>query len=265
MGSTPRTDVADFLAAPGRQARVVNERAHRPWPLPERSWLMGQTWDDLLFAHWALPPAELAGHVPPELPLDTFDGRAWLGITPFVLRGLRAIATPPLPALSQFPELNVRTYVTLEGKPGIYFFSLDAASALAVAGARRFYRLPYFLARMSAVPADGRVRYASRRADTLGHPAQFRADYGPTGEPEQPTPGTLEYFLTERYCLYTVEGGRVFRGEIHHPPWPLRPAEAEIELNTMPPPALRLPPGPPLLHFADRQDVVIWSLEPVAV
>jgi uncharacterized protein YqjF (DUF2071 family) len=165
----------------------------------------------------------------------------------------------PLPYLSSFPELNVRTYVTLDGKAGIYFFSLDAASAVAVEAARRLYQLPYFRARMSADVRGDEVSYLSRRSeDRL---ATFRATYRATGVPEPPTPGSLEHFLTERYCLFTLHEGRPHWAEIHHPPWPLQTAEAEIAENTMPPDGIELR-GEPLLHYSERQDVVIWGLEP---
>jgi uncharacterized protein len=252
----------ELLATPARQTATLAEVAHRPWEVPSRPWLMAQTWDDLLFAHWPLRPAELESFVPRELPLDTYEGDAWLGMTPFALLGLRLIGTPPLPRLSSFLELNVRTYVTLDGKPGIFFFSLDAASSVAVAGARRLYRLPYFRAAMSCDRNGGRLRYESRRLGG-GHEARFAAFYAGSGAPEPARPGSLEHFVAERYCLYTVSGGRVFRGQIHHPPWPLEAAEAEIERNTMPPPGVRLPAGPPLLHYSARQDVLIWPLEHV--
>ena len=223
---------------------------------------MAQTWDCLLFAHWRLPVAAVRAHVPPELPIDTFDGDAWVGVTPFVLNGLRLRATPPPPALSSFPELNVRTYVTLEGKPGIWFFSLDAGSRLAVAAARRFYRLPYFDADMSVERDQSGVRYASDRRTPGERPASLRARYAPVGAAFNAEPGSLDAFLTERYRLYTVDGGEIFQGEIHHPPWPLRRAEADLEVNTMAPPELSTE-GEPVLHYAERQDVLIWPLEAV--
>jgi uncharacterized protein YqjF (DUF2071 family) len=222
---------------------------------------MGQTWQDLLFAHWRVPPETLRKHVPQELAVDVFDHVAWIGVTPFRLTGLRLIATPPIPWISTFLELNVRTYVTFGGKPGILFFSLDAASELAVQAARRYYRLPYFRARMSAERAGESIDYSSERVRSAPGQFVFKGRYRPTGEVFQPTPGSLEHFLAERYCLYTVDRGRVFRGEIHHPPWPLQRAEAEIEVNTMSPTGIATR-GEPLLHFARRQDVVIWSLRP---
>jgi uncharacterized protein len=252
--------VLDYFQAPARQAATVREVGHRPYPLPKGSWVMGQTWQQQLFVHWPVEYLALRALVPEGLPLDRFDGKAWVGVTPFLLTGLRATATPPVPVLSTFPELNVRTYVTLEEKPGIYFFSLDAASRLAVAAARRFYCLPYFHARMSARREEGEVRYASERVDQRGQPAEFRARYGPAGTPFEATPGSIEHFLAERYCLYTLNrSGHVLRAEIHHPPWLLQPAHAELERNTMAPPGLTLRGSPALLHFAERQDVLIWG------
>jgi uncharacterized protein len=231
---------------------------HRPWPLPRRSWIQGQSWDHLLFAHWRVPGEALRAHVPEVLPLESFDGACWLGITPFRVSGLRLRGTFPIPGVSSFLELNVRTYVGYGDKPGIWFFSLDAASRLAVEAARRMYGLPYHHAAMRAHWLGEAVDYVSRRPDD-GH--AFEARYRPTGVAAAPELGTLEYFLTERYCLYTTRGGELFRAEIHHPPWPLQRAEAEIRENTMAPPGIELE-GEPLLHFSERQDVVIWGLEP---
>jgi hypothetical protein len=253
--------VLDLLTAPARQAATLRETEHRPWPLPPGSWLMAQTWEDLLFAHWRVPYEALRPLLPPDLELDSFDGSCWLGLTPFVLRNLRLRGTLPVPGVSSFPELNVRTYATAGGKPGIWFFSLDAASPVAVEAARRLYRLPYHRARMRVERLGARIRYSSARSERDGDPVVFSAIYEPAGESFRAAPGTLEHFLTERYCLYAADGERgVFRAEIHHLPWPLRPARAEIELNTMTPAGVRLE-GEPLLHFAGRQDVVVWPLE----
>ena len=127
-----------------RQPHALRERDHRPWPLPGRPWIMGQTWEDLLFAHWRVEEATLRAVVPPQIPIDGFDGSAWIGVTPFRVTGLRARLSLPLPGTARFPEVNVRTYATIDGRPGIYFFSLDTPNRLAVATARRVYRLPYF-------------------------------------------------------------------------------------------------------------------------
>jgi uncharacterized protein YqjF (DUF2071 family) len=252
------------LSASARQSRGLTVTGHRPWPIPPRPWRMGQTWEDLLFAHWRVDEADLRRLVPEALELETFDGSVWLGITPFRITSLRLRGTLPFPAVSSFLELNVRTYVTAGGKPGIAFFSLDASSQLAVEVARRTYRLPYFRARMSARRRDEEIEYESARAETAGDPFVFSVRYRSRGGIVTPSPGSLEEFLTERYCLYTADRrGRLYRAEIHHPPWPLQAAEAEIGLNTMAPRGVELPDEPPLLHFAGEQDVVIWPLERV--
>ena len=257
-----RPPVVSALASMVRQRRTLRVAAHRPWPLPRAPWVMGQTWHHLLFAHWPVPVSALSTVVPPSLPLDTWEGSAWIAVTPFEVQANRLRLTPPVPYLSRFPEVNVRTYVTVGGKPGIYFLSLDAARAPAVIGARRTYRLPYFKARMSMSTSDGGVHYRSTRTSADGPPAELSADYGPEGEVFHAAEGTLERWLTERYCLYTLDQGqRVLRGEIHHPPWPLQAAAGRFEVNTMLAPYDLEPPGEPLLHFARRQDVVFWPLQ----
>jgi uncharacterized protein YqjF (DUF2071 family) len=252
------SSLRDLLETPSRQAATLEVVDHRPWPLPRRSWIQAQTWKHLLFAHWRVPEEALRENVPEQLPLDSFDGSCWLGITPFRVDGLRLRATFPVPRLSSFLELNVRTYVTHGDKPGIWFFSLDAESRLAVEAARLTYALPYHHASMRAHRLGEAVDYVSRRRGA-GH--CFDGRYRPTGAAAPARADTLEYFLAERYCLYTTRDGEVFRADIHHPPWPLQPAEAEIRENSMPPPPVELE-GEPLFHFSERQDVVIWPLEP---
>jgi uncharacterized protein YqjF (DUF2071 family) len=225
---------------------------------------MAQRWSNLLFAHWALPADAVRSRVPAVLPVDLRDGQAWVSVTPFQLSHLRAHGMPPVPGLSEFPELNVRTYVTINDIPGVYFFSLDADHALAVAGARLSYHLPYRRAAMKAdVAPDGSVLYQSRRTERGAPAAEFIARYRPTGEIIHAEPGSLDYFLSERYCLYTVDdSGRVHRAEIHHLPWPLQPAEADIQRNSMGEAAgISLPPRPHHCTFSSRLDVVIWTPE----
>jgi uncharacterized protein len=245
------------------QRAVLSETAHRPWPLPQSTWLMGQAWIDLLFAHWRVPEEALRAVVPPQLPIDTYDGSAWLGVTPFCVRGLRLRGTPPAPLVSTFPELNVRTYVSVEGKPGIYFLSLDADSCAAVRAARRSYRLPYFRSRIEIDREKAGIGYDLTRTSEDGPPAYFKGSYGGEGEQLPIREGSLERWLAERYCLYTLDdAGRVQRGNIHHPPWPLYEGWAEIETNTMATPFGIDLDEEPLLHFSPRQDVVIWPLLP---
>jgi uncharacterized protein YqjF (DUF2071 family) len=219
---------------------------------------MTQTWHDLLFAHWPLPTAVMRRLVPEQLELDTFDGQSWVGVVPFHMSGVRARGTPAIPGLSRFPELNVRTYVTCGDKPGVYFFSLDAASLPAVWAARRFFHLPYFHATMTSKEAQGTIHYDSHRRDGA---ADFQGQFQPITDVRFRQKGSIEHWLTERYCLYTTHRGQVYRGDIHHQPWPLQDAEAEIETNTVAVDAeIFLPAMAPLLHFAKRLEVLIWPL-----
>jgi uncharacterized protein YqjF (DUF2071 family) len=237
---------------------------------------MAMQWHELAFLHWPVPAAQLRPLIPAGLELQTFDGAAWLGVVPFTMKGTRPRFLPPLPWFSDFPELNVRTYVTAENKPGVWFFSLDAANPLAVRGARLTFHLPYYDADMAVRREGDTVDYRSARASHRAgrRPANGsgRADdavfvgrYGPTGPVYNPVPGSLDHWLTERYCLYSADkSNRIWRAHIHHGPWPLQPATADIDRNTMSRPlGIELPDVPPLVHFAQRQDVVAWLIHRV--
>jgi uncharacterized protein YqjF (DUF2071 family) len=222
---------------------------------------MSQTWHDLLFAHWPIEPKILRPLVPAKLPLDEFDGKCWVGVVPFRMSGVRLRGTPAIPLLSAFPELNVRTYVKLQNRPGVYFFSLDATSLPAVKTARALYKLPYFHARMSCREINGEIIYNSQR---LASRAELRGRYRPIGPVQLAEPATLKHWLTERYCLYTVRNQRVYRADVHHQPWPLQDAEAQIETNSMAEAAaIKLPAVDPVLYFAKKLEVIVWPLRPV--
>lgn len=238
---------------------------HRPWPLPARPWVMAQVWHDLLFAHWPIPAKDMAALLPPGLTLDTWDGEAWLAVVPFRMSGVRPRFFPSAPWLSAFPELNLRTYVRVGEKPGVYFFSLDAGNPVAVAVARALFHLPYFRAEMECWAEGEEIVYASRRIHRGAAGALLRGRYRPTGPVYQVAAGSLEAWLVERYCLYSVDRrGRIYRGEIHHAPWPIQRAEAEFDENSIAQAAgLSLPDRPPLLHFARRLDVAAWAIERV--
>jgi hypothetical protein len=246
---------------------ISKHTAHRPWPLPPGSWIVKQEWHDLLFAHWAVPVEVLRPMIPHALEIDTFGGQAWLGVVPFRMAGVRMRGTPAIPGFSRFPELNVRTYVVRDEKPGVWFFSLDARNVIAVWGARTFFHLPYFLAAMSCAEDAGWILYESHRRYRRSSRAALRARYRAIGEVFHAQRGSIEHFLAERYCLYTAdEKGRIIRCEIHHPPWPLQLAEAEFQENSMAAAAhitiadLR-PEIPELLHFSRYQEVVVWAPE----
>jgi len=227
---------------------------------------MAQTWHDLLFMHWPLPAEMLRPLVPAALPLDTFDGQAWLGVVPFRMSGVRLRGLPITPGLSAFPELNVRTYVTLNSKPGVYFLSLDAGNPIAVQVARSWFHLPYFRARMSADWRDDWLHYTSERSHRGAPSAELAVRYRPSADPIPTDSGSIADFLTSRYALYIARGGALVRREIDHIAWPLQRAEAVIETNTMlDQVGLAVPDAPPLLHFSRRLDVRVWPANRVVI
>lgn len=217
------------------------------------------TWVDLAFLHWRVPVEMLRPLVPAGLEIDTFGGNAWVGVVPFEMRDVAPGGLPAIPAASDFPELNVRTYVTRDGRAGVWFFSLDAASWLAVMGARGAANLPYFHARMTCVrPTADDVTYESERTHPGAPKAQFRAWYRPTGPVFTSEPGSFEHWCTERLCLFsTTHDGALQRLDIEHARWPLQPAVADVVLNTMAAASgIALPPEPPHVLFAKRLEVV---------
>jgi hypothetical protein len=247
--------VFDDARAASRQARSLRRVGHRPFPPPESRWTLGQTWEHTFWAHWPVPADEIRPRIPAELELEEQDGSVWLGIMFFRVRSLRARGALPLPGISSFLQLNVRTYVRgPDGLPGVWFFSIDASSRLASLGLRRVYRVPAFHSRMTLERVDD---WHDAECVRVGEPGRvFSARYRATGESFHAKLGSLESFLTERYRLFTVDG----RAEMHHDRWLLCPAEAEIELATIAPFALT---GEPRCHFAFRQDALIWPPEPV--
>jgi uncharacterized protein len=223
-----------------------------------------QKWRSLLFLHWAMPVEAVQRLLPAGLTVDTFEGRAYVGVLPFTMRGVRPRFAPPLAPLSNFHELNVRTYVHHQGgDPGIWFFSLEAANSLAVRLARRFWHLPYQRARMSMHIDDTEVSYSSERLWPGPLPATFRARWRQGEALGNAVPGTFEHFLVERYILY-AEGNGLHQGRVHHRPYPLHAAELlELEQDLLAP--SRLPPaeGAPHVLFSPGVDVEIFGLKRV--
>ncbi len=227
-----------------------------------------QTWSDLLFVHWPLTADPLRRALPQSALadlLDAFGGSAWITITPLYMSGVGIRGLPGVPGASAFPELNVRTYVTIDGRPGVAFLSLDAGSRLACAAARLAYRLPYFHARMTAREDGGWIAFSSRRVERGAPPAEFRARYRPVGEGRRSEPGSLAHWLTERYSLYTADSrGRLFRADVEHEPWSLQPAELQIDVNTMAQAhGIELPSLAPIVQFARRLEVIAAPLRRV--
>jgi uncharacterized protein YqjF (DUF2071 family) len=249
--------VADLgiLDAVARQGRVASDASHRPWPLPDSPWSQAQTRRDVLLAHWRVPIDVLARLLPAELAADTFDGEAWLAIAAFRVAGLRIRGLPPVPGFSSFPQLEVSTPVTLDGRPGLWLFQLETPKQLVVEAAKRTHRLPAYRARISAGRTGQELRF-----DAVRHGLAYDVRYTPRGTEFTPVAGTLEHFLTERYALYTADGGRLYRAEVHHAPWRLRGAAAEVASATLAPLPLE---GDPYLLFSRAQDVLVWPLEEI--
>ena len=239
---------------------ILNIIDHRPFPLSEGPWIMQQTWEDLLFAHWKLPREILEKRIPPTLEPDTYNGESYIAVTPFKMRDVRFRLLPPIPSATNFLEVNVRTYVKKNGKPGIYFFSLDASSTLSAIGARLGINLPYHIAEMSVTEADGTFNYSSYRKD---EPAELEVSYKPVSEVFESASGSIEEFLTERYCLFQNIGEkRLIEIDIHHLKWPLQNAVAVFAKNTLARPAgIKLPDEMPLLHFSKSVKAAIWPLK----
>lgn len=241
---------------------LLNEVAHRPYPVLTGEWVMTQIWYDLLFAHWPIDAGALRPLIPQCFEIDTLDGQAYIAVVPFGMRNVRLRYTPNVWLLSNFLELNVRTYAKFNGKSGVYFFSLDAANPIAVEVARMWYSLPYFNARMSKRTEGDTIEYRSERIDGRARHALLDVAYRPVSQPYTAKVGSIERWLTERYCLYTTNrNGQPVIGEIHHKPWPLQKAEAEIRSNTMVEAlGLTLPDTPPLLHFAREIETIEWAI-----
>lgn len=246
--------------------RAMLATSSAPWPRPSQPWIMRQTWQRLLFAHWPVPAATLSTKLPAGLTLDTFAGQAWVGIVPFTMRGVRPRGLPSVVWLSNFPELNVRTYVSVDGKPGVWFFSLDAGNPVAVQLARTFFHLPYFNATFATAQQGTQITYTSQRTHRGAPSAALDLTYGPTGSVFHAQPGTLEHWLTERYCLYSADAqGHVYRGDIRHGPWPLQLATATMRVNSMAEAhGIALPATLPLLHYAHQQEIVAWAIQRIS-
>ena len=250
--------------------------------------LMHQYWGKLLFMHWAIDAEILRPLIPSQLSIDTFNGMAWIGVVPFTLWSIRASFLPPIPGTSAFHELNVRTYVHFNGVPGVWFFSLDATNSLAIWGARRFYHLPYFNAEMKLRQDGSKIEYSSARTDALTYARFFAAEADgfsadlnadrfqklpqaelnaawTIGEPQaQSTPDTIEFFLTERYCLYSYQRDQLYRSRIFHEPWRLQKASLDVCESTMIESlGVAQPTSEPLLHYAESIAVEIWPLKKV--
>jgi len=242
--------------------------SHKPRPLPAGRWAMTQRWNDLLFAHWPIPAQMVEARLPDWLEADTYQGSGWLGAVPFWLDRIKVRGVPSIPGLRNFPDLNLRTYVRdrQTGTPGIYFFSVDSSNLLAVAAAHMVYHLPYFLAEMHLEQRSERefAFYSRRRFQK--QPVIFKARYrglGPSRRLVEIRSGSFEHFMSERPCVFSVNrAGQPIRANLHHVPWPLEEAEAEIERNDLGLAAgVVLPDREPVLHYSRRLAVYVWPAE----
>lgn len=228
---------------------------HRPWPLPDAKWILKQQWANLLFLHWPIEVSEIRGLIPEELEIDTFDGVAWLAVVPFDMKGVTKRGWPAPKVFCDFPEINVRTYVKIGGKPGVWFFSLDITSALGVWVARTFFNLPYYKAKIEVEVSDKEISYYHQRPGML-----FDATYSP-GEFATFEPDSFETWSTERYSLYSQsKSGSLFRGEVQHPKWPLQHAELTMRANTLLD-EFKVGERHPSVLFSKSLDVVVYPLE----
>ena len=201
---------------------------HRPWPLPEQSWLLKQRWLNLLFVHWEVDPDYLRKQIPEPLEIDTHGGKAWIALVPFDMKDVSLKYVPPMGPLSDFPEINVRTYVEYQGKPGVWFFSLDVPKRIPVWIARSCFHLPYRYGSVAIAEEAGRFTYTHQCEKE-----SFVATYQGLA-PVNPEPGSFEDWATERYCLYCAsKRGQIYRTEVQHPKWPLQKAELDIHTNSL--------------------------------
>lgn len=248
---------------------------HRPWLPPNGHWLLSQSWNDVLLAHFAIEPAVLRKLVPDELTLELYDGAAWLTVSPFCASHVRPFGVPPMPALSFFSQINVRTYVTMGGKSGLYYFSVDAASLSAVWFARVFFRMQYW---HSSIQVSGATIQSRKSAETAIHfrakrlhgpaaqqgAAELDVVYAPYGEMEKARAGSLDAFLTERYCVYSWHRNKYYRTEVHHQPWGLQHVQVDFRANSIAEPLrLALPGEPALCHFSRSLKMLVWAPERV--
>jgi uncharacterized protein YqjF (DUF2071 family) len=263
-GSSPPTNgicrwLDDARSLSRGQAAALRYREHRPYAPPAAPWVHGQSWLNLLFAHWPVRPERLEARLPPGARLETYDGSGWVSLAAFAVGGTRLRGLPPVPVASRFNEINVRTYASVGEASGVLFLSLDATSAAAVLAGRVVYRLPYAPARIALRRRAGGWEVRGRRIAPARPRAELHATYGPTGDVAPARPGSLEHWLVERYRLVAPAAG--LRAEIHHRAWPLQPAWADIG-GTMLSSHGIVPDGDPVLHYCERQDVVLWLPAP---
>ncbi|QCR31282.1 YqjF family protein [Lysinibacillus sp. SGAir0095] len=238
----------------------LNEKQKLTTNLP---WIMKQTWSDVLFAHYPVSRKVLEMLVPTELKVDTFYQTGWVTIVPYLTSSMHLRGLPPVPGMAPYPGFNIRTYVTMNGKPGVYFFSLTAANFLAAYSAKTFFRLPYLYMDMKYKRVKDLVVFESEKKSGL----QLLCNYKSISAPSHTDNGSLEEWLVERYCVYTIsKKGVPLRADILHEPWLLEKAEAEFHQNTLLS-TLNIKQGneKPILHYARKAVVRFWPIARVDI
>ena len=215
-----------------------------------KRWTMTQVWENVLFAHWSLPMEVVRKHIPAELEVDTFNGEAWVGVILFKMNGFKLRFTPFRYPFS-FPEINLRTYVKVNERPAIFFMTLDAADPLVVSVAKRWYRLPYFHAKMSFSKQEDMISFHSERK-SVGDSVVIGGEFYPVSEQFVPKDGSIDHWLTERYVYFNKDpNNHIYWGEVYHEPWQLRKVSGKFSDNTLLHPyQIELPGEPHLLHYS---------------
>ena len=244
---------------------ILKTQNHQYWPLPSKYWIMRQTWKNVLFAHFPISPERLRPHIPSTLEIDTYQDSAWLGVIIFVIEGIYFRGLSPISVVFKFPEVNLRTYVQHGGKRGVFFLSLDVGNWASLAISKGWYHLPYCSAEISYRKEGDTFHCHSLRKGKSDNPITFTGSFTPDLEVYFPEDGTIDHWLTERYCLYSQDNrGNLYCGDIHHKPWPLQKAEAIISTNTLPTPfGIDISKPEPTFYFSEGVDTLFWNIKKI--
>lgn len=233
------------------------QTAHRPWLIPSKPWVFRQSWVDLCFVHFEVPEQVLRSSLPPALEVDTFQGKAWIGLVPFGMQDVMIRPFPNLLYFSAFNEFNVRTYVIYQGKPGVYFFSLDCPNRVAIWIGNRFFKMPYLKSDIVRQMKEDKTYFYCKRRNSR---KVFEANYRPISDPLNYPKDSFEIWATERYCCYSRDkNDHCYRCEIQHLPWPLQKAEIEIIQNDIS--DFDLGEQHPSVLYSKKLEVIAWPLK----
>ena len=244
---------------------MMKKQDHRSWPVPSKNWIMRQTWKNVFFAHWPILPERLRSSIPSSLDIDTYQQMAWLGVVIFEIEGIYFRGLSPISVVFRFPEVNLRTYVQHKGKPGVFFLSLDVGNWASLAISKRWYHLPYCKAKISYRKEGNTFHCQSVRNGNSNNPITFKGSFTTDLRSYFPEEGTIDHWLTERYCLYSLDRkGNIYCGDIHHKPWSLQKAQAVLSNNTLPAPfGIDISEDEPILHFSKGLDALFWNIKKI--